>query len=66
MSDINTPAPDAPGHEGETKRPPDEMSSYNIDVPPTEDGQVPGVPDESTALGEPAEEPGSNATGVGS
>ena len=42
------------------------MSSYNIDVPPTEDGEIPGVPDESDALGDSADEPGSNATGVGS
>ena len=66
MSDINTPAPDDLEREPETKRPPEEMSSYNIDVPPTEDGEIPGVPDESSALGEASQEPGSNATGVGS
>ncbi|WP_130352071.1 hypothetical protein [Agromyces ramosus] len=65
MSDINTPAPDDPGEEPDTKRPPEEMSSYNIDVPPTEDGEIPGVPDESDALGEATDEPGANATGVG-
>ena len=65
MSDINAPGTDDPDLEQETKRPPEEMSSYNIDVPPTEDGEIPGVPDESDALGEATEEPGANATGVG-
>ena len=49
MSDINTPAPDDLEHEPETKRPPDEMSSYNIDVPPTEDGEIPGCPTRARA-----------------
>lgn len=43
------------------------MSSYDIAPPPTEDGEVPGVPDESSALDSgTADEPGANATGVGS
>ena len=66
MSDINTPGPDAPDLEAEPKRPPEEMSSYNIDVPPAVDAELPGVPDASDALEESADEPGSNATGVGS
>lgn len=43
------------------------MSSYDIAPPATEDGEVPGVPDESSALDSgTADEPGANATGVGS
>jgi hypothetical protein len=69
MSDINTPRPgedaEAP-REGDEQTPPEEMSSYDIAPPPTEDGEVPGVPDESSALGGGTDgEPGANATGVG-
>jgi hypothetical protein len=66
MSDINTPATDDPDVERETKRPPEDMSSYNIDLPPADDAEVRGVPEASDALEESADEPGSNATGVGS
>ena len=66
MSDINAPGTDDPDLEPEAKRPPEEMSSYNIDVPPADDAEIPGVPDASDALEESSEEPGSNATGVGS
>jgi hypothetical protein len=46
--------------------PDDDLSSYNIEPPPTEDGEVPGVPDASGALeGDTEDEPGANATGVG-
>ena len=69
MSDINTPRPgeDAgPSREEDERRPPEEMSSYDIQPPPTEDGEVPGVPDESSALDAGTEDqPGANATGVG-
>jgi len=45
--------------------PDEDMSSYNIQPPP-EEGEVPGVPDASNALGDDgSDEPGSNATGVG-
>jgi hypothetical protein len=66
MSDINAPGTDDPDLEQEAKRPPEEMSSYNIDVPPDDDAEIPGVPDASDALDESVAEPGSNATGVGS
>ena len=59
MSDINTPNPEEEGT-------PSEASSYDIQPPPTEDGEVPGVPDASGALDEGTEDdPGANATGVG-
>ncbi|MDQ0894360.1 hypothetical protein [Agromyces ramosus] len=46
--------------------PDEDMSSYNIQPPPTEDSAVPGVPDASDALqGQESDEPGANATGVG-
>ena len=70
MSDINTPRPGEDAgvpREGDEQTPPEEMSSYDIEPPPTEDGEVPGVPDESSALEDGTEgEPGANATGVGS
>lgn len=69
MSDINTPRPGEAGgvpSEGDEQSPPEEMSSYDIQPPPTEDGEVPGVPDQSSALDAGTEdEPGANATGVG-
>jgi hypothetical protein len=59
MSDINTPNADEEGTASDA-------SSYDIQPPPTEDGEVPGVPDASGALDEGTEdEPGANATGVG-
>jgi hypothetical protein len=59
MSDINTPERDDAGT-------PADASSYDIQPPPTEDGEVPGVPDASGALDDGTEdEPGANATGVG-
>jgi hypothetical protein len=80
MTDINTPDPRAHAEEpaegaddpsaqpqGDDAEPDEDMSSYNIQPPPTEDAQVPGAPDASTALGEQGpDEPGANATGVGS
>ncbi|GAA4067329.1 MULTISPECIES: hypothetical protein [Agromyces] len=58
--------PDQPAEGGDEDTPPDDMSSYNIQPPPTEDGEVPGVPDASGALeGGTEDEPGANATGVG-
>lgn len=68
MSDINTPNPGenaAAPTEGDERTPPEEMSSYNIEPPPTEGGEVPGVPDASGALEGGSDEPGANATGVG-
>ena len=65
MSDINTPRPGEDAgipREGDEQRPPEEMSSYDIQPPPTEDGEVPGVPDATDALDD---EPGANDTGVG-
>ena len=46
---------------------PDDQSSYNIQPPPTEDGEVPGVPDASEGAPDrdTEDDPGSNATGVG-
>lgn len=67
MSDINTPRPgeDATASpEGDEQTPPEEMSSYDIEPPPTE-GEVPGVPDASGAVEGGSDEPGANATGVG-
>jgi hypothetical protein len=66
MSDINTPPDGDPiAHDG--KRPADEASSYDIQPPPTEDGEVSGVPDARGALDEGTEDrPGANETGVGS
>lgn len=65
MTDINTP-PDGDAVDRDPKRPPEEASSYDIQPPPTEDGEVPGVPDASDALDEGTDdEPGANATGVG-
>jgi hypothetical protein len=70
MSDINTPRPGEDAgrpREGDEQTPPEEMSSYDIEPPPTEDGEVPGVPDESSALERgTGDAPGANATGVGS
>ena len=58
--------PDEPAEGGDESEPPADMSSYDIQPPPTEDGEVPGVPDASGALDEGTEgEPGANATGVG-
>lgn len=69
MSDINTPRPDEDSgtpREGDEQTPPEEMSSYDIQPPPTEEGEVPGVPDASGAVdGGTDDEPGANATGVG-
>ncbi|MEI5582893.1 MULTISPECIES: hypothetical protein [unclassified Agromyces] len=70
MSDINTPRgnehPREPREGDDEDTPPDDMSSYAIQPPPTEDGEVPGVPDASGALdGGTDGEPGANATGVG-
>jgi hypothetical protein len=67
MSDINTP--DGRQHaeeaaEGDERTPPDEMSSWDIQPPPAEGAEVPGVPDASDALDD-TDEPGANATGVG-
>ena len=65
MSDISTP-PDGDAIEHDGKRPPDEASSYDIQPPPTEEGEVPGVPDATDALDDGTDdEPGANATGVG-
>ena len=65
MSDINTP-PDGDAVESDPKRPADEASSYDIQPPPTDEGEVPGVPDATNALDETTEEqPGANDTGVG-
>ncbi len=81
MSDINTPQgrqhPEDPAEgaddasaidgspSGDDAAPDEDMSSYNIQPPPTE-GDVPGVPDASDALGDDGtDEPGANATGVG-
>ena len=58
--------PDEPAEGGDESEPPADMSSYDIQPPPTEDGEVPGVPDASGALdGGTEDEPGANATGVG-
>ncbi|WP_448002430.1 hypothetical protein [Agromyces bauzanensis] len=70
MSDINTPRgdehPQDPVEGADDTAPPADMSSYNIQPPPTEDGEVPGVPDASGALDDGTEdEPGANAAGVG-
>ena len=66
MSDINTPRGDERPQGRDESEPPADMSSYDIQPPPTEDGEVPGVPDASGALDEGNEdEPGANATGVG-
>jgi hypothetical protein len=77
MSDINTPAgserpedppegPDENRTDTDDAAPDEDMSSYNIQPPPTEDSEVPGVPDASDALGgQGPDEPGANATGVG-
>jgi len=70
MSDINTPQgrqhPEDPAEGADDAAPDEDMSSYNIQPPP-EEGEVPGVPDASNALGDDgSDEPGSNATGVGS
>jgi hypothetical protein len=82
MSDINTPQgrehPEEPAEgpddasatdgspSSDDAAPDEDMSSYNIQPPPTEDGEVPGVPDASGALGDDGtDEPGTNATGVG-
>jgi hypothetical protein len=79
MSDINTPDPrvhpQAPAEgpddasvepQHDDASPDDDMSSYNIQPPPTEDGEVPGAPDASSALEEQGpDDPGTNATGVG-
>ncbi|MGR2752539.1 hypothetical protein [Agromyces arachidis] len=69
MSDINTPVPgedaDLP-REHDEDTPPEEMSSYDIQPPPAEAGEIPGAPDERSALGDGTDgEPGANATGVG-
>lgn len=70
MSDINTPRPGEDAgvpREGDERTPPEEMSSYDIQPPPTEDGEIPGVPDQGSALDAGTEdEPGANATGIGS
>lgn len=81
MSDINTPqgrehaedpaegADDASAVDGSSNgddaAPDEDMSSYNIQPPPTEDAEVPGVPDASGALDGDGDDPGTNATGVG-
>lgn len=70
MSDINTPSgdeqPQEPAEGRDRNEPPADMSSYDIQPPPTEDGEIPGVPDASGALdGGTEDEPGANATGVG-
>lgn len=57
-----------PSRRGDTDdaAPDEDMSSWNIQPPPTEDAEVPGVPDASDALeGQGPDEPGANATGVG-
>ncbi len=55
------------GEHTDDAAPDEDMSSYNIQPPPTEDAEVPGVPDASDAFGDGgSDEPGSNATGVGS
>lgn len=65
MSDINTP-PDGDAVDRDPKRPADEVSSYDIQPPPTEDAEVPGVPDATDALDDGTDdEPGANDTGVG-
>ncbi len=52
--------------EGAPDTPPDDMSSYDIEPPPAEGAEIPGVPDASDALEERGtDEPGANATGVG-
>jgi hypothetical protein len=52
--------------EGDPETPPDEMSSYDIEPPPTDEAEVPGVPDASDALEDHGpDQPGANATGVG-
>ncbi|MDQ0577649.1 hypothetical protein [Agromyces albus] len=79
MSDINTPDPrehtEAPaeGPDDATAQPndiehaaPDEDMAFDIQPPPTEESEVPGVPDASDALDEDgSDEPGANATGIG-
>ena len=65
MTDINTP-PDGDAVDRDPKRPADEASSYDIQPPPTEGAEVPGVPDATDALDDGTDdEPGANATGVG-
>ena len=68
MSDINTPRGDEHPQEGaDPNEPPADMSSYNIEPPPAEGDEVPGVPDASGAFDDGSDdEPGANATGVGS
>jgi hypothetical protein len=66
MSDINTPSGDEHAQDRSENEPPADMSSYDIQPPPTEDGEVPGVPDATNAIqGGTEDEPGANATGVG-
>ncbi|MEV1128330.1 hypothetical protein [Agromyces sp. NPDC049794] len=66
MSDINTPRDEHPQEGGDDREPPADMSSYNIEPPPAEGDEIPGVPDASRGLDDGAEdEPGANATGVG-
>lgn len=58
--------PDQPAEGGDPDEPPADMSSYDIEPPPTEGAEVPGVPDASGGIESGAEdEPGANATGVG-
>ena len=62
--DVNA-TPNRSG-ESDDAAPDEDMSSYNIQPPPTEGSEVPGVPDASDALeGQGPDEPGANATGVG-
>ena len=60
--------PDEPAEgadDGDDREPPTDMSSYNIEPPPAEGREVPGVPDAGRGLDEGTEdEPGANATGV--
>ncbi|GGI45080.1 hypothetical protein BCL57_000782 [Agromyces flavus] len=58
--------PDQPAEGADRDEPPADMSSYDIQPPPTEDAEIPGVPDASAAIqGGTEDEPGTNATGVG-
>jgi len=65
MTDLNTPNEGGPVERDE-QRPADEASSYDIQPPPTEDGEVPWAPDASDAPDETTDDrPGANDTGVG-
>lgn len=48
MSDINTPDGDAASSDPDEKTPPEDMSSYNIELPP-EGAETPGAPDAGNA-----------------